>query len=386
MNILIFTPMYCLDGKRDLVHDSSAIHYLVRPWAKENNVLVVYVYYNSIKCIHRYLKYENRLYKNGYYYEVDSVKVGIIEIQKWPKQKPHLFQYQAKKVMQFTREFAKKNDFYPDIIVSHIPFSTIGAVSELYRDVRKIAVLHNTDKVVWYKYKRERDLEKRCFNSFYVRSKVLLDFFRDEKLQNLKNDIVYSGVPFVNYEKRQRNKDRIDIVYAGKLIQQKNIDITIRALSLIKHRYKFFFHVLGEGKLRKRLELLAKKELQPDTYRFYGRLSRNETMQFFLNMDVFIMASLNETFGLTYLEAMMCGCVPVGSRNEGIDGVIIDGENGFLVEPGNIDQLAEVIETIINMKERDRLHIAQCARNTAQKFNEKDMGDKYYSILSNAIY
>ena len=45
--------------------------------------------------------------------------------------------------------------------------------------------------------------------------------------------------------------------------------------------------------------------------------------------DVFAMVSSPETFGLVYIEAMAKGCVTIGSKGEGIDGVIVNNENGF---------------------------------------------------------
>ena len=41
MNILVITPLYYIQGRPNLLHDTSAIHYLIRPWAAEYNVLVV---------------------------------------------------------------------------------------------------------------------------------------------------------------------------------------------------------------------------------------------------------------------------------------------------------------------------------------------------------
>lgn len=47
MNILIITPFYCIKDRLDLVQDTCAVHYLVKPWAKEHNVKVIYIYRNA---------------------------------------------------------------------------------------------------------------------------------------------------------------------------------------------------------------------------------------------------------------------------------------------------------------------------------------------------
>ena len=60
--------------------------------------------------------------------------------------------------------------------------------------------------------------------------------------------------------------------------------------------------------------------------------------------DVFIMISKNETFGLVYLEAMAVGCITIASRQEGFDGIIKHGYNGFLCEAGNQEELEKLIK------------------------------------------
>ena len=59
-------------------------------------------------------------------------------------------------------------------------------------------------------------------------------------------------------------------------------------------------------------------------------MKREEVIRQMDNHDVFVMISRNETFGLVYLEAMARGCITIASRNEGFDGVIEHGVNGFL--------------------------------------------------------
>ena len=75
------------------------------------------------------------------------------------------------------------------------------------------------------------------------------------------------------------------------------------------------------------------------------------------------MVSENETLGLVYLEVMAQGCIPVGSRGEAIDGIIVDGRNGFLVNPNNEEDLCLVILKINKMdKEKKGESIAKRIR------------------------
>lgn len=78
---------------------------------------------------------------------------------------------------------------------------------------------------------------------------------------------------------------------------------------------------------------------------------------------LWFMVSENETLGLVYLEVMAQGCIPVGSRGEAIDGIIVDGRNGFLVNPNNEEDLCLVILKINKMdKEKKGESIAKRIR------------------------
>lgn len=76
------------------------------------------------------------------------------------------------------------------------------------------------------------------------------------------------------------------------------------------------------------------------------RLTREQTLEEFRKAEVFVMISSPETLGLVYLEAMSQGCVAIGSRNEGIDGILVDGKNGYLVESGNAEELRARLDAI----------------------------------------
>jgi len=60
-------------------------------------------------------------------------------------------------------------------------------------------------------------------------------------------------------------------------------------------------------------------------------------------IDIFVLPSRSEAFSNALLEAMACGCCPVGSRVGGTPELIQHGERGLLVDPGNVDQLAQAL-------------------------------------------
>ena len=97
------------------------------------------------------------------------------------------------------------------------------------------------------------------------------------------------------------------------------------------------------------------------------------------------MISANETFGLVYLEAMSVGCITIASRNEGFDGIIKDGVNGFLCEAGNVNELQTIIDRIVEMTPEELQRISNNAIQTAQNMTDKIVAKQYIMNLENLI-
>lgn len=386
MNVLIVTPLYYIEGRENLFHDSSAIHYLVRPWAKEHNVMVALVYNQPLKKIVRYLdKKERTYYKNGYFYEIDNVRVCMCEYQRGYKQPPILNKCQGKRVSKFIKMSAEKYGFEPDIIVSHVPVTTTEAVKLIFQEKPRMAVFHSTD--MRYINNKSKLIElQNLYDTFYCRSKSIYDYFNNMGLENMNKDILCSGVPSVSNQFMKKELPRkFKILYAGKLIKRKHIENVIEALSQLQKTFDFCFDIYGEGEEKDSLKLLAHEMLEKDKYLFHPFVQREEVLKHMSQADVFVMPSTHETLGLVYIEAMSVGCIPIGTKGEGIDGVIVDKENGYLVEAKNVENLKKVFEVIFSMNAPEYNRMRFAAYSTGQRYNETDMGQHYLKCIADSM-
>ena len=82
---------------------------------------------------------------------------------------------------------------------------------------------------------------------------------------------------------------------------------------------------------------------------FKGQVNNKEVQKLMSESYIFVLPSINEGFGIVYTEAMKAKCITIGTKNEGIDGFIKNGVNGFLVNP-NVDEIAKLIDEIYNDK------------------------------------
>jgi glycosyltransferase involved in cell wall biosynthesis len=379
MNILVITPLYYIEGRPNIFHDTECIHYLIKPWAKDHNVIVIDVYFESLRNVKRYISSAEREYRKGYSFTIDDVKVGFIEVFKPYKQGSRLTYYEKKRVSNFIMRFTNDNDFIPDLIITHIPISVINVVKEIFPGIPKYAVLHSTDKQYWYRRKKETDAVRRTFDGFYARSKTLFDFFEKQGLRNLSKESLYSGGKKADV-KENKKEGCIGLVYAGKFIPRKHVEIIIEALSELKDE-KYMFEIYGDGPEREKLVRLANEKLKPGTYSFKGSVDREQVLTAMSRNDFFVMVSENECFGLTYVEAMINGCIPIGSKGEGIDGIIIDGETGFLVDVNSVESLRQVFMKCFHLSDTEKKEMLRRMEEASEKYSEKQAGIHYLDTI-----
>lgn len=105
--------------------------------------------------------------------------------------------------------------------------------------------------------------------------------------------------------------------------------------------------VVGDGSLRASMEEQATQLGCADHIRFVGRQPQEELSQWYSQMDIVLMPSRSEGFGLTAIEAMAHGCVMVASDVGGLPEVVRDGICGLLHRTEDVADMASKISTLI---------------------------------------
>lgn len=121
----------------------------------------------------------------------------------------------------------------------------------------------------------------------------------------------------------------------------------------------------GDGPLRPQLELRARQLGIEHQVEFLGLLDRESVRREMLHADAFVLSSHFETFGVVVIEAMACGLPVVATRCGGPECIITE-ENGLLVEPRDVESLANAM---IRMREEyPSYNRTQIAQDCAQRF------------------
>lgn len=400
MNILVLTSQYPgPDLPKGL---TPVVHYFAKEWVKYgHNVSVIYNLTTFPKPVYWILRLLKKRFENkaGFSfvlkelpeidYEIDGVKVFRRNIRKqYPgtnfKDSDYL------KHLDILKALINESGNKPDIIVGHWWTPQLRLVCDLGKvyNCKTAMVAHglNPDLRVEYKkcWKDYIDaLDLVGYRSLRLKKECVLRY----EIRKEREFMCYSGIPdtFVGkYSKMFDNSIR-NILYVGTLIGRKYPDTIIKAVhdSQLK---EYSINYIGTGPMKDSLNKIAQSYSMGSNVHLLGRLERDKVGEMMHASDCFIMISRGETFGLVYLEAMAHGCITIAAKDEGIDGIIVNGENGFLCEAGNATELTQILDHILTMSQEELQKISVAAQKTACSLTDKQVAKVYLDALEKCVF
>ena len=168
---------------------------------------------------------------------------------------------------------------------------------------------------------------------------VNLDLFRSIEKQFARNYLGFNG-------------DEI-ILFVGRIVPIKGIDKLLMAMTYLENREKIKLVVIGGDQHCdeevKRLKALTKRLNIDDSVNFLGLVEQEELPYFYSAADLCVFPSYYESFGLVALESLACGTPVVATKVGGIEGVIREGETGYVVKDNAPDRLADKITLMLSV-------------------------------------
>jgi teichuronic acid biosynthesis glycosyltransferase TuaC len=173
---------------------------------------------------------------------------------------------------------------------------------------------------------------------------------RDTRVVRLGTDVPGNGRPGVSDDRLTRRAlEPATIVTVGHLVARKRHADVLRALWLLRERAPDLrYVVVGDGPEREPLRRLAGELGVADRVELTGQLPHAEAVARARRCDVFVMPSVDEAFGVAYVEAMAAGVPAIGTRGEpGPEEIGREGPGLRLVPPGDVEALATEIEGMV---------------------------------------
>ncbi|MGE0493861.1 MAG: glycosyltransferase [Vulcanimicrobiota bacterium] len=172
--------------------------------------------------------------------------------------------------------------------------------------------------------------------------------------------------------------DEVVFVSCGRLAEEKNFELLLKAFSLLPETPRWRLAVLGEGDHRGALLALRDSLGLQARVEFLGLIASSQVPSYLAAADVFCFASVTETQGLVTLEAMASGAAVVAVDASGTRDAVDDGVDGLLTRV-SADALAQGLRALLEQPEL-RLKLAASALDKAHQYRLENQTDKLVEV------
>lgn len=297
----------------------------------------------------------------------------------------------------------KLADFSPQIIHIATP-SLLGTFALKYARENQLPVLtiYHTHFISYLDYylskapflinfakskliSQQRNFYNNC-NTIYVPSESIAFEMQHMGIEKHRIKIWKRGIDTTLFSPQKRNvsslklltkNNRINILFASRLVWEKNLETLIRIYEYCEEKkLDYNFIVAGDGTALKACQQRMKNAF------FTGNLSHEKLAELYASADIFLFTSVSETYGNVVLEAMASGLPCVIADGGGSQDFITQGINGFKCQPENELDYMEKIQALIRNNALKEM-ISENGRSYSLGFDWNKLTDVYFDELHN---
>ena len=352
-----------------------------------------------------------------YYLKSVQAKVYPDQIHKVPEKK-RLFYKHGFRVSVFPGPEVRRilDEFQPDVV--HVQVSDpIGLSVVSYARKRGIPVVtteHNQPEVLTEPLRVPKLIKKpvdAMLSAYFANRQSKSDFVTMPTEKAIKNFIydkgrefevpvaaVSNGVDLSHfkpgrasaeiYAKYNIPSNRPVVLYVGRVDPEKKVGLVVEAFSKMLDAWQGdvlpLLLVVGDGVDKNRLIKKVHDIGISEAVRFLGKVLPPDLYELYKVGDVFATASTIETQGIVLIEAAACGLPLIAVDAGAVSEVCVDGENGFLCEPGNVDEISAAMLKILSDTDlRDKF--SRESVTIASEHNFERTLDKFINIYERVI-
>lgn len=284
-------------------------------------------------------------------------------------------------------------EYQPDVV--HVQYMAPGAMPILMLNLlgfRNIIATTHTAADIYPNLRLVHFIQRHCVRAFTcITQKAEESYFGSSQmysentvLSSRNHFTIYNTLPpyiTVTSKPKIHNKDIITLGVVSRLETIKGMDLVVPAFAeIVKLHKNTRLQIVGDGSCRSLMERQV-CDLNLSAYvEFVGRQAQENLQDYYDGIDILLMPSRSEGFGLTAIEGMARGCVIVASDVGGLSEVVLDGKVGVLHKNEDIfDIVNKVISLIGDRKSLDT--ISKAAVEYVSRFDFRT-----YSTLFNNLY
>jgi glycosyltransferase involved in cell wall biosynthesis len=177
-----------------------------------------------------------------------------------------------------------------------------------------------------------------------------------------------------------------EIIFVGRLVERKGVKYLIEAFHRIHKSIPHHLVIIGDGPERSQLEDMASSLDIENRVRFTGMISDEMLNRYYKSCSFLVLPAVydkkgdTEGLGVVLLEAMSYAKPVIASQVGGITDIVVDGENGLLVPPGNPEILGQAIMKLARSRQLRKTFGGKARKTVDEKFNWDRIIEKLISL------
>lgn len=203
---------------------------------------------------------------------------------------------------------------------------------------------------------------------------ITVSQFTKEKLEKINRNtcpyVIANGIDLSQIKRIPPASEALDIIFAGRLIKEKNVGLLIQALAQVREKMpQIKTGIIGDGPEKEELQTSCRDTGIANNITFYGFMEYQGLIGSMKNSKIFVLPSLREGFGMVVIEAFACG-LPVVAVNSPMNAAryLINEKNGIIVE-NDSKSLATGITQLLDKNESSWKKMSQDATETSRSFD-----------------
>lgn len=336
-------------------------------------------------------------------YTADNLKVR--GYKEWDKLKENSDPRYQKILGPFSIDLAMvKDDINSDILHCHTWYTFMaGFLAKKLYDKPLVVTVHSLEPLRPWKeeqlgnrYKLSSWMERTGIEAadrvIAVSQGSKEDILKYYNIPEEKVEVIYNGIDLNQYQKTDRNIARKKygiegkyILFVGRISRQKGITHLIDAVKYLPKDIKVVLCASSPDTQEVLEEVEQKVKLYDNIIWINRMVGKEEIIELYSNAEVFACPSVYEPFGIINLEAMACKTPVVASATGGIKEVVVHEETGFLVEPGNPQELAKYINILLNNKDLAIKFGENGRKRVEEMFSWESIAKKTYEMYKDVI-
>ncbi len=215
--------------------------------------------------------------------------------------------------------------------------------------------------------------------SSYVQASVVLE---TSSMDLAKFNVIHNGAKLEAYQKDFNRSGSLKVLFSGRVEKSKGIFILLQSIKDLNIK----LYVAGDGSMLEKAKQMQYDLKIQDKVEFLGKLNYPQLIDYYKECDVLVAPSLRvEGFPMSIVEAMGYYMPIIATKIGGNDDAVFENRNGFLISPGDADELKERIKFFDTYPEKVKEYGLNSRNLAVQKFNQDFMVTEYKNLIERFI-